>query len=141
MKRLWGSTTIISRGGVHDAAALDALACQDADRRVGVATYALSDRECELVTLDAFMADHGIGTMLLEAVVEIARERGCDRLWLITSNDNLRALRFYQRRGLRLIAVHRNAIDEARRLKAEISQIGDHGIPIHDELELELRLR
>jgi ribosomal protein S18 acetylase RimI-like enzyme len=140
LKRLWGSTEIVSRGRVHDAAALEALACQDADQTIGLATYDIRDHECELVTLDAFAEGQGIGTMLLEAVVQVAQERGCHRVWLITSNDNLRALRFYQRRGLVLVAVHRNAIDEARRLKPEIPEHGDHGIPIRDELELELRL-
>jgi hypothetical protein len=66
--------------------------------------------------------------------------RGRGRLWLITSNDNLNAIRFYQRRGMRLTAVHRGAIDEARQIKPSIPLIGEHGIPIHDELELELRL-
>jgi hypothetical protein len=77
---------------------------------------------------------------LLAAVVEEAKRQDCERLWLITSNDNLRALRFYQRRGLRLVAVHRGAIDHARSIKPEIPLVGEHGIPIHDELELELAL-
>jgi ribosomal protein S18 acetylase RimI-like enzyme len=140
LKRLWGSTSVVSRGRIHDAAALEGFACHEADRAVGLATYEIRGGECELVTLDAFTGGRGIGTRLLEAVAQVARERDCQRLWLITSNDNLRALRFYQRRGLRLIAVHRDAIDEARRLKPEIPQLGEHGIPIHDELELELRL-
>jgi hypothetical protein len=31
-------------------------------------------------------------------------------------------------------------VDEARRLKPSIPLVGDHGIPVHDELELELPL-
>ena len=73
------------------------------------------------------------------AVPEPAR-RGCSRTWLITSNDNVNAIRFYQRRGMRLVAVHRGAIDEARQLKPSIPLVGKHGIPIHDELEFELPL-
>jgi len=68
-------------------------------------------------------------------------ENGCRRVWLITSNDNLDALRFYQRRGLRLVAVHRGAIDEARRVKPSIPATGEYGIPVRDEIELELQLR
>jgi hypothetical protein len=59
-------------------------------------------------------------------------------VWLVTTNDNLDALRFYQRRGLRLVAVHAGAVDEARRLKPEIARVGEYGIPIRDEIELEL---
>ena len=138
--RLWGSTNVISRGGVHDAAALPALVCEAGKELVGLATLDIRDRQCELVTLDAFAEGQGVGSALLSAVTDEARRHRCRRLWLITSNDNLRALRFYQRRGLRLAALHRGAIDEARQLKPEIPPVGEHGIPIHDELELELPL-
>ena len=62
------------------------------------------------------------------------------RLWLITTNDNTSALRFYQRRGWDLVTVHRDAVDESRRLKPQIPQTGDDDIPIKHELELELVL-
>jgi hypothetical protein len=71
----------------------------------------------------------------------LARDAGCTRLWLITTNDNVDALRFYQRRGFRLAALHAGAVDRSRtRLKPEIPEIGDHGIPLRDEIELELDL-
>ena len=76
----------------------------------------------------------------MAAATEEARRQGCRRLWLITTNDNTHALRFYQRRGLQLAALHRNAIEESRRLKPEIPQHGADGIPLRDELELELVL-
>ncbi len=72
----------------------------------------------------------------LPALVAVRRDAGCRRVWLTTSNDNLEALRFYQRRGLRIVAVHRGAIDRARELKATIPLVGRHGIEIHDEIEL-----
>jgi N-acetylglutamate synthase-like GNAT family acetyltransferase len=140
MVALWGSPIVLSRGRAHDASELSALICEAAGETVGLATYDIRDGDCELVTIDAFTRGRGIGTMLLDAVIQAARRQGRRRLWLITSNDNLSALRFYQRRGLRLIAVHRGAIDEARRVKPEIPLVGDDGIPIHDELELEFQL-
>jgi GNAT superfamily N-acetyltransferase len=76
----------------------------------------------------------------LEAAADLARARGCNRLWLITTNDNLRALRMYQRRGLRLAALHPGALDRTRELKPWVPQIGADGIPLRDELELEMRL-
>ena len=90
-----------------------------------------------LVTLDALVEGAGVGTMLLDAAAEAARSAGCRRLWVITTNDNVHALRFYQRRGFALAALHRDAVTKARRLKPEISLVGEHGIPIRDELELE----
>lgn len=77
---------------------------------------------------------------LLAAVEEAARAAGCKRLWLITTNDNLAALRFYQRRGYALVAVHRAALDGARQLKPGIPLVGRSGVPLRDELELEKRL-
>jgi ribosomal protein S18 acetylase RimI-like enzyme len=93
------------------------------------------------VTLDAFAERRGVGSALLEDVASLARRRRCRRLWLITTNDNLNALRFYQRRGLRLVAVRPGAVVEARKLKPEIPTMGAEGIPIRDEIELELALR
>lgn len=138
---LWGSTEVVSRGLVHDAASLRGFVCVANDEIVGLATYDVRGEQCELVTLDAFTEGQGVGSLLLQTVIDAADAQGCRRLWLITSNDNLHALGFYQRRGLRLIAVHRGAIDQARRLKPEIPVVGHDGIPIHDELELEIRLR
>ena len=140
LTRSWGSRQVVSRGRVHDAARLPALVCVADGDIVGLTTFDIRDEQCELVTLDAFTEGRGIGSALLDAVTEVARRQACRRLWLITTNDNLRALRFYQRREMRLVAVHRGAVDEARQLKPSIAFVGNHGIPIHDELELELPL-
>lgn len=88
------------------------------------------------MSLNALAAGRGVGSALLGAVEAAAQQAGCARVWLITSNDNLDALRFYQRQGYRLLAVHPGAIDEARRQKPTIPLVGSYGIPIHDELEL-----
>jgi GNAT superfamily N-acetyltransferase len=136
----WGSATIVSRDREHDAAALPALVAVRGEELAGLATYRVCGAECELVTLEAFAAREGVGSALLAAVAQRARDGGASRLWLVTTNDNLDALRFYQRRGLALVAVHRGAVDRARARKPAIPLIGAHGIEIHDELELELEL-
>ena len=136
----WGSTTVVSRGEAHDASRLPALVAVQGEEIVGLATFRFAGSGCELVTLDALHRGHGIGSALLAGVIEEAAECGCRRVWLITTNDNLDAMRFYQRRGMRLVAVHRAAVDDARRIKPTIPTVGDHGIPIHDELEFELHL-
>jgi ribosomal protein S18 acetylase RimI-like enzyme len=141
LREAWGSPEVARRGRLTDASTLEALVCEEDGRPRGVATLEFRDGDCELVTIDAFEEGRGAGSALIGAAIERARAGDCRRLWLITTNDNLRALRFYQRRGLRLVAVHAGAMDEARRLKPEIPETGQHGIPIRDELELELRLR
>jgi ribosomal protein S18 acetylase RimI-like enzyme len=138
--RSWGSTKVVARGRVYDASEQTALVASVDGRRVGLATYAVDGDECELVTIDAIEPGRGVGTALLDAVRARAREAGCSRLVLITTNDNTEALRFYQRRGFRLTALRPGAIDDARRLKPEIGPVGAGGVPIRDELELELAL-
>jgi ribosomal protein S18 acetylase RimI-like enzyme len=140
LERSWGSTTVVTRGRPLNASELPALLAVQGDEIVGLATYELSGGECELVSLDALRPEQGVGSALLAGVAEEAGRRGCRRLWLITTNDNLNAIGFYQRRGMRLVAVHPGAVDESRRLKPSIPLIGEHGIPIRDELEFELEL-
>jgi GNAT superfamily N-acetyltransferase len=104
----------------------------------GVLTYVVEGDSCEVLTLHAAEQWRGAGTALIEEVERIALDSGCRRVWLITTNDNIDALRFYQRRGFCLAALHAGAVDRSREsIKPEIPAIGEHGIPIRDELELE----
>jgi ribosomal protein S18 acetylase RimI-like enzyme len=108
---------------------------------VGVLTLRFDDAESEVLTLHVDGRQGGIGTALLEEAARLARDRGSRRLFLVTTNDNVDALRFYQRRGFRLCALHVGAVDESRAtLKPEIPAIGEYGIPLRDELVLELAL-
>jgi ribosomal protein S18 acetylase RimI-like enzyme len=140
LSQRWGAPTIVSRGQAHDAARLPALIAEVNGERLGLATYRTGGGETELVTLDALVQGRGIGGGLLAAVADRAASVGCRRLWLVTTNDNLDAIRFYQRRGMRMMAVHRGLVDEARRLKPLIPEIGEYAIPVHDEIELEMLL-
>lgn len=131
---------MISRGKVHQVSELNALIARIGEERVGAATYEINGLNCELTSIDALRPGSGIGTNLLQAVEGEARASGCSRLWLISTNDNTGALRFYQRRGFVLCRLHAGAITESRRIKPSIPLIGRNGIPIRDELELEKRL-
>jgi ribosomal protein S18 acetylase RimI-like enzyme len=106
---------------------------------VGVATADLGEEVTELQVL-AVVPRHqgrGLGGRLLEATVAQASARGSRLLWLVTTNDNLDALRLYQRHGFRLAELHPGAVDESRReLKPGLPETGQHGIPLHDELVL-----
>lgn len=142
----YGSAYVVSRGVRYDARELPGFVAwavvntSDVARRVGVATYHIAGRRCELLTLDSLEQGVGVGSALIAAVAGAARGAGCTALWLITSNDNTHALRFYQKRGFRLKALHPDAITKARLLKPEIPLLGDDGIEIRDEIELQMPL-
>ena len=140
LAREWGSSQIVSRGQVHDAAGAGAVGAFRGGRLVGLATYLSENRECELLTLNAFERRQGIGSALLAAVVSEAKSAGARRLWLVTTNDNVDAIRFYDAVGMRLAATHHGAVDEARKLKPSIPDLAPDGTRISDELEFELDL-
>lgn len=137
---LFGGEVVVTRGNVHDPASLPGFVAWRGEDPCGIATYRIEGGECELVTLDVLLPGRGIGTGLLAEVERAAREAGVKRLWLVTTNDNLEALRFYQLRGLRLVAVHRDAVEESRRLRPGIPRAGRNRIPIRDEIEMEKSL-
>jgi GNAT superfamily N-acetyltransferase len=131
-------------GQLFDPLEYPALLAEDDDGQLlGMLTYVPGQgwEQCEVLTLHASQQWHGAGTALIEAVEQLAARRGCARLWVITTNDNVDALRFYQRRGFQLAAVHRGAVEDSRRrLKPDIPVTGAYGIPLRDEIELEKRL-
>lgn len=131
---------MVNRGKTHIVSALPGfIAAVDGDV-AGLLTYHLDGAACEVVTLNSWREGAGVGSALIDAAVEAARAVGCTRVWLLTTNDNLHALRFYQRRGFRLAALYPDALSEARRTKPSIPVTGHHGIPIRDEIELEMPL-
>jgi N-acetylglutamate synthase-like GNAT family acetyltransferase len=137
----WGSNIIVSRGVIHRPEKLPGfVAVNEQGAWIGLITYHIQGDACEIVTLDSLRPASGIGTALIEAVKAEARPAGCKRVWLITTNDNLHALKFYQKRGFTLAALHSNAIEQSRRLKPQIPLIGNDGIPIRDEIELAFEL-
>lgn len=137
---MWGPPGIVSRGVLHLPESLEAFVAKRAEQIVGLATFVVKNHEMELVTLDAMVKGRGIGTMLIEAVLKCAEECACRKMWLITTNDNVDALRFYQRRGFHLVALHRDAMDLSRTLKPAIPRIGLDQIPLRDEIELAIKL-
>lgn len=136
----WGSEVVVAHGVAYRPSELPGFAAHMGKRLVGLLTYTIEEGACEIVSIDSLAEGQGVGSALVEAVKEAAQEHGCQRLWLITTNDNLPALRFYQKRGFRLVRVHPGAVERSRRIKPQIPQIGLEGIPIRDELELELLL-
>lgn len=137
----WHSLRVARRGVVEEPLEHPALLAEAGGRLVGVLTYVVEGSACEVLTLHVDEPRTGHGSALLAEVKRVAWRAGCTRLWVITTNDNVDALRFYQRRGFRLAALRPGAVEESRRrLKPEIPATGSHGIPIADELELEQAL-
>ncbi len=136
--RGWGADFVVSRGWKIYPADLPGFIAEDSrGNKVGLLTYEIIANQCEVVTLDALVRLSGIGTALMKKVVKVARAGNCRRVWLITTNDNLDAIRFYQRRGMTIAAVHVNALQYSRKLKPSIPEVGHNGIPLRDEIEFE----
>lgn len=142
----WHSTKIVTRGQVYYGhllpgfVAIPGTEAEPTGKPIGLLTYRIDGDSCEVITLDSLQSGIGVGSALVETLRSAAAASGYKRLWLITTNDNLHALRFYQRRGFRIKAVHVDALVESRKLKPQIPILGIDDIPLRDEIELELLL-
>ena len=136
----FGAAVVVARGRRHDPAKLRGFVAEEDGTLLGAVTFLREEDEIEVVTLDSAVENRGAGTALLAAVEALARAEGVWRLCLVTTNDNIRAIRFYQKRGWNLCAFYRDAVAAARKLKPEIPLAGNNGIAIRHEIEFELRL-
>ena len=130
----------MGHGVVYRPHLLPGLVVTDAREPVGLLTNTIDDDACEIVTVDAVIEGDGVGSLLIGSVADVARAAGCSRLWLVTTNDNVRALGFYRKHGFDVVDVREGAVDASRRLKASIPLVNGAGVPIHDEIEMERRL-
>lgn len=140
LKKHWGSSIIVTRGKKIDATKLPRVIVRDkSDTLIGLLTFELNkqNKTCEIVSINAVKRRQGIGTELLKRVEQEAKKSGCNKIWLITVNDNPEAAAFYSKRGYRLVKVHLNALEISRKLKPSIPKIGIHNIPLMDEWEFE----
>ena len=133
----WYSTDMSVRGKIIDGTKLDGFLLQDDNEIIGLGTYKFYGDVCEIVTFDSKRENIGIGTAILKLIEQVAIENNCTKMRLITTNDNLRALQFYQKRGYSLTKIYQNEMDEVRKVKPNVPIIGENGIPLRDELELE----
>ncbi len=134
---LFGGEFVISGAEVHDPDKLPGYIATEGVERVGLVTYDIQGAGCEVVTIDALCQFIGVGTMLLEKVEETARHAGCTHLWCITTNDNLDAQRFFQKRGFFMREVRVGGMTKIRLLKPNVPKVGYFGIPVRDEIEFE----
>lgn len=131
----WGSKFIVVHGWRYFPSDLPGFIAENSSGKVGLITYHIENSKCEIVTLNSIIEHKGIGTKLMKLVEEEAAINKCKSVWLITTNDNINAIRFYQRICYRITKIHLDAVAKSRELKPEIPMIGENGIPILDELE------
>ena len=133
----WFSTDMSVRGEIIDGTKLDGFLLQEENTIIGLVTYTFFNDVCEIVSLDSKKENIGIGSTLLKEVERVAIDNNCKKMRLITTNDNMRALQFYQKRGYCLTKLYLNAMDEVRKIKPNVPELGDNDIPLRDEIELE----
>jgi GNAT superfamily N-acetyltransferase len=140
LTQFWGAGNLVSRGVIYEGTSLPGFIALINQEPVGLCTYNIIQNQCEIITLNSLSENLGIGSALITEVIRIAKKKHCQRVWLVTTNDNIHALGFYQKRGFTLAQLYPNAVQKSRQLKPEIPLIGQNDIPIRDELELELIL-
>ena len=139
LEAAWGSVLVARKGELLDCSVYPGfLATLDAEP-VGLASIVRADDEYEVLSLSTIAPGRGVGQALMRHSFADSTDRGCRRVWLTTTNDNIRALDFYQRLGMRICAIHLDAVARARELKPAIPMRGRNGVLIEHEIELEWR--
>lgn len=133
----WGSVEMVTGGRVKDASAHRALIASADGQDVGLLTYRHEGNDVEIVSIDALISGRGAGRQLLSALQGQVRREQLASIYVYTTNDNVDALAFYQRCGLRMVAIDRDAVTRAREIKPSIPHYADNGIEIRDEVRLE----
>lgn len=140
IRYLWGGPQMVTLGNLYDTSNLPGYIAEDDGALLGAVLYRLDQDECEISALFSLVQGVGIGTKLLTSVVEAAKSKHIHRVWLVTTNDDTQAIRFYQKYGFSLKAAHIGAFEVTRKLKNELSVLGNDNIPIEHEFEFEILL-
>jgi GNAT superfamily N-acetyltransferase len=140
IKEHWGSNKVVVHKTIYFPYKLEGFLAETKKERIGLVTYKIKNKKCEIVTLNSIRENKGIGTHLINLVLKKAKERGCNIAWLVTTNDNIKAIYFYQKLGFRFAKVYPGVVNESRILKPEIPLLSENGIQIRDELEFVLKI-
>ena len=99
----------------------------------------MKGQELEITSLNSLEEKKGVGTALVNKVVNPANTEHLKNIKLITTNDNLNALLFWQKRGFRLCKIYPGALEITRKLKPTLPFVGENGIPLRDEIIVQYR--
>ena len=138
IRQQWYTTTMIIRGKEVDMTQTEGFYVKEQEDIIGLITYLVSDDVLEVTSLNSLRENQGIGTKLVDAVIREAKDRKLKKILVVTTNDNINAIKFYQKRGFDMARLYHNALDISRKIKPEIPLIGDHSIPLRHEIEFEL---
>jgi N-acetylglutamate synthase-like GNAT family acetyltransferase len=134
----WGSDRIVTKGRIHKPEDLSGFCAYYKKNLAGLITYRISGLELEIVTLNSLIENRGIGIVLIKRVRETALLKNLRRIWLITTNDNQKAIKYYTNRGFKRKDMY--SIADSRKLKPEIPLTGFNDIEIKYEIEFEYKL-
>lgn len=140
IKERWHSTSMIIRCKVIDMTKTEGFYFSEDEKVIGLITYIVYNNILEITSLDSLKENRGIGSKLIETIIQEAKERKIQKIVLITTNDNINAIRFYQKRGFDMVHLFRDALDVSRELKPEIPLVGKDSIPLRHEIEFELTI-
>ena len=139
--RYWGGDICVSRGKVQKVDDFTGgFIAKTLEENVGFITYTISGVELEITNLISLKENMGIGSALVKTVIDLAKTQSIKIICLTTTNDNLNGIGFWQKRNFILVKVYPNAMEYTRKLKPAIPLIGENGIPLRDELELQMIL-
>jgi GNAT superfamily N-acetyltransferase len=136
----WGAEIVVVHGEIFQPAFLPGFAAFIESEPLGLLTYKITQNECEIITLNSWREAVGVGTALVKAAHQIAVQSGCNRLLVVTTNNNFHALKFYINRGFSISSIRKNAILESLKLKPQIPPFDNDGVAIRDEIELEIKV-
>jgi N-acetylglutamate synthase-like GNAT family acetyltransferase len=136
----WGGEPLVIRGKKYYIQSLHGILALSNEKIIGFLMYEIQNQACEIIVFEVFDKFKGIGTQMLDKLKSIAQSKNCKKLCLMTTNDNLDALRFYQRRGFHISGIHLDSVKISREIKPAIGLTGDLGIPLRDEIDLEMPL-
>ncbi len=137
VNHFWGAAFVVAHGEVFYPQNLAGLAAVEKEKILGICHYQIHDEQCEIITLACLRENCGIGARLIQAVEKAALQANGQKISLITTNDNLNALGFYQKRGFRIKKIFPDQMDVTRKIKPNLPEYGENGIPLRDEILLE----
>lgn len=137
MAKDWGGLPLVIRGKKYYPSQLNGIIAENEKGIAGFLFYEIREKDCEIIVFEVFDKFKGTGTLLLDKLKDVAKSQNCSRIYLMTTNDNLDALRFYQKRRFHICGVHVDSVKLSRKIKPTIGMVGDYGIPVRDEIDLE----
>ena len=134
----WGAIQVVVHRELYDLREMQCIIAVSDDQEIlGYCYYRFADNECEIMAIESVKPNTGVGSSLINAIIDKARGERCTRVYLQTTNDNTHAFRFYQRRGFTICAFRINELDYSRKLKPSIPLLGEDDIPLMHEIEFE----